>query len=74
MVDARREGNENLLRRIQNLISSLERVAIRIKSMINGSPDFSKRDIVVQKCSVCVARHIAAMATSPISSNLAARD
>ena len=52
----------------------LERVAVRMKSMINGSRDFLKKDLDVQKCSVCVARHIAAMTTSPISSNLAVKD
>ena len=62
-----------LSRRMQNLISSLERVAVRMKSMINGSRDFSKRSLDVQKCYVCVARHIAAMTTSPISSSLAAK-
>ena len=52
-------------RRMQNLISSLERVAVRIKSMINGSRDFLKKNSDVQKFYVCVARHIAAMTTSP---------
>ena len=51
---------ETLSRGMQNLISSLERVAVRIKSMISGSRDFLKKTLDVQKCSVCVARHIAA--------------
>ena len=54
---------ETLSRRMQNLIFSLERVAVRIKSMIRGSRDFLKKNLDVQKCSVCVARHIAAMTT-----------
>ena len=44
------------------------------KIMINGSRDFLKKNLDVQKCYVCVARHIAAMTTSPISSNLAVKD
>ena len=43
-------------------------------SMISGSRDFLKENSDVQKCYVCVARHIAAMTTSPISSNLAVTD
>ena len=65
---------QTLSRRMQNLISSLERVAVRIKSMISGSREFLKKNSGVQKCYVCVARHIAAMTTSPISSNLAVND
>ena len=65
---------ETLSRRMQNRISSLERVAVRIKSMVSGSRDFLKKNSYVQKCYVCVARHIAAMTTSPISSNLALKD
>ena len=65
---------ETLSRRMQNRISSLERVAVRIKSMINGSRGFLKKNLDVQKCYVCVARHIAAMTTNPISSNLAVKD
>ena len=65
---------ETLSGRIQNLTSSLERVAVRIKSMINGSREFLKKNLDVQKCSVCVARHIADMTTSQISSILAVKD
>ena len=65
---------ETLSRRMQNLVSSIERVAVRIKSMISGSRVFLKKNLDVQKCYVCVARHIAAMTTSPISSNLAVKD
>ena len=35
---------------------------------------FLKKNLDVQKCYVCVARHFAAMTTSPISSNLAVKD
>ena len=52
---------------------SLERVAIRIKSIISGKQDFSKKILDVQKCYVCVARHIAAMTTSQTSSNSAVK-
>ena len=45
-----------------------------IKSMINWSRDFLMKNLDVQKCYVCVARHIAAITTSQISSNLAVRD
>ena len=65
---------ETLKRQMKILTSSLERVAVSIKSIMNGSWDFSKRHLDVQKCYVCVARHIAAMTTSPISSNLAVKD
>ena len=65
---------ETLSKRMQNLISSLERVAVRIKSMINGSRDFLKKISDVQTRYVCVVRHIAAMTTSPISSNLRVKD
>ena len=65
---------ETLSSRMQNRFSSLERVALRIKSMISGSRDFLKKSLDVQKCYVCVARHIAAMTTSQISSNLAVKD
>ena len=58
----------------QTLISSLERVAVRIKSMISRSRDVLKKNLDAQKSYVCVARHIAAMTTSPISSNLAVKD
>ena len=59
---------------MQNLTSSLECVAVRIKKMINGSRDFLKKNLDVQKCYVGVARHIAAMTTSQINSNLAVKD
>ena len=65
---------ETLSRRMQNLIYYLERVAVRIKIMISGNRDFLKKNSDVQKCYVCVARHIAAMTTSQISSNLAVKD
>ena len=65
---------ETLSRRMRNLISSLERVSVRMKSMISESRDFLKKNLDVQKCYVCVARHIANMTTSPISSNLAVKD
>ena len=65
---------ETLSRRMQNLISSLERVAVSIKSMINGSRDYLKKNLDVQKYYVCVARYIAAMTTSPMSSNLTVKD
>ena len=65
---------ETLSRRMQNLTSSLECVAVRIKSMINGNRDFLKKNLDVQKGYVCVARHIAARTTSQISSNLAVKD
>ena len=42
--------------------------------MISGNRDFLKKNSDVQKCYVCVARHIAAMTTSPITSNLAVKD
>ena len=51
-------------RRMQNLISFLERVVVSIKNMISGSRDFSKNNLGAQKCSVYVVRHIAAMTTS----------
>ena len=65
---------DTLSRRMQNLIISLERVAVRIKSIINGSRDFLKKNLEVQKGYVCVARHIVALTTSPISSNLRVKD
>ena len=65
---------ETLSRRMQNPISSLECVAVRIKNMISGSRVFLKKNFYVQKCYVCEARHIAAMTTSQISSNLAVKD
>ena len=58
---------EILSRQMQNQTSSLERVAVRIKSMINGSRDFLKKNLDAQNCSVCVARYIAAMTTSQTS-------
>ena len=36
------------------LISSLERVAVRIKSMISGSRGFLKKNLDVQKCAMFV--------------------
>ena len=54
---------ETLSKRMQNLISYLERLAVRVKSMMSGSRDFLKKNLDVQKCYVCVARHIAAMTT-----------
>ena len=65
---------DTLSRRMQNLISSVERVAVRIKSMISGSRDFLKKNLEVQKGYVFVARHIVALTTSPISSNLTIKD
>ena len=44
----------------------LEHVEVRIKSITNGGRDFSKRSLAQSKCYLCVARHIAAMTTSPI--------
>ena len=44
-------------RRMQNRISYLERVALRMKSMIRGSRDFLKKSLHVQKCYVCVTLH-----------------
>ena len=41
---------ETLSRRMQTLISSLERVAVLIKSMISGSRDFSKKNLGAQNC------------------------
>ena len=38
---------ETLSRRMQNPISSLERVAVRIKSMISGSRNFLKKNLDV---------------------------
>ena len=37
-------------RRMQNLISFLERVEVSIKNMISGSRDFSKKNLGAQKC------------------------
>ena len=65
---------ETLSKQMQYLISSLERVAVSIKSMINGSRDFLKRNLDVQKCYVYVAKLIAAMTIKQTSSNLAAKD
>ena len=52
---------------------SLERVAVRLKSKISGSLDFSKKILGAQKCYVCLAKLIAAMTTSQTSSNSAAK-
>ena len=65
---------KTLSRQMQNLIFSLERVAVSIKSMISRSRDCSKRNLEVQKCYVYVAKLIAATITSLINSNLAAKD
>ena len=40
---------ETLSMQMQNLISSLERVAVSIKNIINGSRNFSKRNLDVRK-------------------------
>ena len=58
---------------MQNLISSLKHIAVSIKSLISASRDFSKRNLDVQKCSVCVANFVAAMTTSLTSPSLAAK-
>ena len=60
---------ETLSRQMKNLISSLQRVEVSIKSMISGSRDFSKRNLGAQKCYVYVVKLIAAMTTSQIKSN-----
>ena len=65
---------ETLSKQTQNLIFSLQRVAVSIKSMINGSRDFSKRNLCAQKCYLYVAKVIAAMTTKQTNSNLAAKD
>ena len=51
---------ETLSKRMQNLISSLERVAVSMEIIINGSRDFSVKNLDVHKCSVFVARHVTA--------------
>ena len=43
---------ETISEQIQNLISSLERVAVSIKSMISGSRDCSKKNLGVHICYV----------------------
>ena len=63
---------ETLSKQMQNLISSLELVAVSIKSMINGSRDFSMRNL--EKCYVYVAKRIVAMTTEQTSSKLAAKE
>ena len=40
---------------------------VSIKSITNGSRDFSKKKLDVQKFFVCMARHIAATTTSQIN-------
>ena len=60
---------QTLSGQMQNLIFSLERVAVPIKRLINLNRDFSKKKIGVLKSSVCVARHITAMTKSQINSN-----
>ena len=62
---------ENFSWLIQNLIFSLERVAVRLKSMISGSRGFSKKIIGRRKCYVCVANFFAAMTTSQTRSSSA---
>ena len=59
---------------MQNLISSLERVAVRITRMISGSRDFSNWNSDAQKCYVYVAKLIAALTTKQINSNLEAKN
>ena len=60
---------ETFSRQMQNLIYSLEGVAVSIKSIINGHRDFLKRNLCAQKCYSYVAKFIAAMTTSQTSSN-----
>ena len=48
---------------MKNLISFLERVAVSIKRITNGSRDFSKRKLGAQKGYVFVVKLIAAMTT-----------
>ena len=50
-------------------MSSFERIAVRIKSTENGSQDYSKSNLDVQKCYFSVARQIAVMTTDQINSN-----
>ena len=64
---------ETLSKQMQNLISSLERVAVSIKRMICESRGFSKKNLGAQKCYVCVAKLIVAMITSQKSSNRAVK-
>ena len=64
---------ETLSKQMQNLISSLERVAVSIENIISGSRGFSKKSLVAQNCYVCVAKPIAAMITSQTSSNSAVK-
>ena len=54
---------------MQNLNSSLKRVAVSMKSMTSGSRVFSKEIVGAQKCYVYVEKLIAAMATSQTNSN-----
>ena len=58
--------------RCKNLVSSLERFAVSIKSMISGTRDLSKRNLDAHKCYVYIAKLIAAMTTEQTNSNLAA--
>ena len=44
------------------------------KTYDKREPGLFEEEFRLQKCYVCVARHIAAMTTSPISSNLAVKD
>ena len=58
---------------MQNIISSLGLVAVSIKSIVNRSRDLLKRSVCVHECYVCVASHIAAITTSQIRPNIAAK-
>ena len=60
---------ETLSSQMNNSIFSLKPVAVLIKSMINGSQDFSQKILDVKKSSVCIVRHIAAMTTNQKNSN-----
>ena len=60
---------ETLSRQIKNLISLIERVAVSIKNIKNGSRDFANKNLDVKKNSVFVPRHIAFMRTSQINNS-----
>ena len=60
-------------RQMQNLISSLERVVVSMKSIISGSQGFSKKNLGAQKCYAYKSKLIAAMTTSRTSSNSAVK-
>ena len=55
------------------LISSLERVAVFMKRMIDWSWEVSKRSVEVHEYYVCVARQIAAMTTSQMNPSIVLR-